>query len=43
MTEEMNRQLKFGIMPGFAALCDMRDARTVAANRGVSVEKVFRG
>ena len=26
-----------------AALCEMRDAKTVAANRGVSVEKVFRG
>ncbi len=26
-----------------AALSEMRDARTVAANRGISVEKVFRG
>lgn len=26
-----------------AALCEMRDARTIAANRGISVEKVFRG
>ena len=26
-----------------AALSEMRDARTVAANRGVSIEKVFRG
>ena len=26
-----------------AALSEMRDAKTVAANRGVSVEKVFRG
>ena len=26
-----------------AALCEMRDAKTVAANRGISVEKVFRG
>jgi len=26
-----------------AALAEMRDARQVAQNRGVSVEKVFRG
>ena len=26
-----------------AALSEMRDAKTVAANRGISVEKVFRG
>ena len=26
-----------------AALSEMRDARTVAANRGISIEKVFRG
>ena len=26
-----------------AALSEMRDARTVAANRGISMEKVFRG
>ncbi len=26
-----------------AALCEMRDAKTVAANRGISIEKVFRG
>ena len=26
-----------------AALCSMRDARTIAANRGISIEKVFRG
>lgn len=26
-----------------AALCEMRDAKTVAANRGISIDKVFRG
>ena len=26
-----------------AALCEMRDAYTVAGNRGISMEKVFRG
>ena len=26
-----------------AALAEMRDARTIAANRGISLDKVFRG
>ena len=26
-----------------AALCEMSDAKTVAANRGISIDKVFRG